>query len=77
MEAGIYQPNALLPPVPRLQILTIEELLAGKKLEYPDVAPTTFRKAPRRTKAKPAAALSVAGSAKTEGSTQEGLSLDD
>ena len=34
---------------PRIQILTIEELLAGKRAEYPRLAPeATFRRAPRR-----------------------------
>jgi site-specific DNA-methyltransferase (adenine-specific) len=50
--AGFYQP-AHLPGLefPRLQILTIEALLAGKKLEYPRIAPdVTFKKAPRRRK---------------------------
>ena len=36
---------------PRLQILTIAELFAGKKLEYPQWAPPkTFKKAARRRK---------------------------
>ena len=36
---------------PRLQILTIAELFAGKKLEYPWWAPPeTFKKAARRRK---------------------------
>lgn len=52
-EAGFYEPPGLLPQVPRLQILTIEELLAGKKLERPPARDETFRKAPRQTKAKP------------------------
>jgi len=55
-EAGMYQPPLLLPPVPRLQILTIGELLAGKKLDYPHVAPATFKRAARQTKAKPTSA---------------------
>lgn len=42
------------PPVkrfPRIQILTIAELFAGKKLEYPQWAPaSTFKKAARRHK---------------------------
>ena len=34
---------------PRIQILTIEELLAGKRAEYPRLAPeATFRRAPPR-----------------------------
>ena len=35
---------------PRLQILTIAELLAGKKLEYPAHRVETFAKAERKTK---------------------------
>jgi hypothetical protein len=35
-----------------VQIITIEELLAGKRLDYPNVAPGTFRRAPRQAKAK-------------------------
>ena len=50
--AGFYDPPGLLPPVPKLQILTIEELLAGRKLDYPKVEVATFKKAPRQTKTK-------------------------
>jgi len=50
--AGFYEPPGFLDPVPRLQILTIEELLQGKELQYPRVAEATFKKAPRRRKAK-------------------------
>ena len=50
--AGFYDPPGLLPKVPRLQILTIEELLAGKELDYLRAQVETFRKAPRRRKAK-------------------------
>jgi len=52
--AGFYEPPGLLPAVPRVQILTIEELLAGKKLEYPRIEVATFKKAPRRRKEKKA-----------------------
>ena len=39
------------PRFPRLQILTIAELFAGKQLEYPRwVPPKTFKKAARRYK---------------------------
>ncbi len=38
---------------PRVQILTVEELLQGKQLEYPRVAPeVTFKKAERKGKGK-------------------------
>ena len=50
---GFYDPPGLLPPVPRLQILTIEEILSGMQLDYPRFAPATFRRAGRKTKAKP------------------------
>ena len=52
-EAGFYDPPGLQEEVPRLQILTIEQLLAGKKLEYPKTAnQATFKKAPRKRKEK-------------------------
>jgi hypothetical protein len=39
---------------PRLQILTIADLFAGKRLEYPRwVPPKTFKKAPAALKAGP------------------------
>ena len=50
--AGFYEPPGLLPAVARGQILTIEELLAGAKLDYPRIDVATFKKAPRQTKAK-------------------------
>jgi len=31
----------------RIQILTIEELLAGKRVEYPRLLEVTFKKAPK------------------------------
>ena len=51
--AGFYtsepNPGAPMAHYPRIQILTIEELLAGKQAEYPRVAPgATFQRAPRR-----------------------------
>ena len=48
-----YYVSTLFPNLhfPRLQILTIAELFAGKKLEYPQwVPPKTFKKAARRYK---------------------------
>ena len=50
VSAGFYTPEHF-PDAryPRVQILTIEELLAGKQAEYPRVAPAaTFQRAPRR-----------------------------
>lgn len=59
-SAGFYQPSepdekhikvgASAIRYPRLQILTIAELLAGKKLEYPAHRVETFAKAERKTK---------------------------
>ncbi|MDE0632017.1 MAG: hypothetical protein OXH73_10980 [Caldilineaceae bacterium] len=48
--AGFYQPSHFLEhKFPRVQILTIEELLSGAQAQYPRFAPqATFRKAPRR-----------------------------
>ena len=48
--AGLYTPEHFPQyQFPRVQILTIEELLAGARAEYPRFAPdATFRRAPRR-----------------------------
>lgn len=50
--AGFYVPEPFPEHrFPRIQILTIAELFAGKKLEYPQWAPpSTFKKAARRRK---------------------------
>ncbi|MGA8154196.1 MAG: DNA methyltransferase [Terriglobales bacterium] len=50
-EAGFYQPPGLTDKYPRLQILSIAELLAGKKIEYPRLLDVTFKKAPKARKA--------------------------
>ncbi len=49
-SAGFYVPEHFPDhSYPRLQILTIEELLAGRQPEYPRMAPSaTFRRAARR-----------------------------
>jgi site-specific DNA-methyltransferase (adenine-specific) len=50
--AGFYEPK-LFPGklYPKIQILTIEEILDGKQLEYPRVAPeVTYKKAERKSK---------------------------
>ena len=49
-SAGFYTPEHFPDSrYPRIQILTIEELLDGKRAEYPRLAPeATFRQAPRR-----------------------------
>jgi site-specific DNA-methyltransferase (adenine-specific) len=49
-SAGFYEPKDFPGRYPRLQILTIAELLAGKKLEYPAHRVETFAKAERKTK---------------------------
>lgn len=53
MAAGFYEPEEHFPEwrFPRLQILTIKELLEGKTVQYPRLAPVaTFRRAERRAK---------------------------
>ena len=47
-SAGLYTPDYFHDQFPRMQILTIEELLAGAKAQYPRFAPeVTFKRAPR------------------------------
>ena len=52
-SAGFYTPEHFPDEhYPRIQILTIEELLSGRQAEYPRRAPEdTFRRAPRRRRA--------------------------
>jgi site-specific DNA-methyltransferase (adenine-specific) len=51
-EAKFYQPQGLADKYPRIQILSIAELLAGKKIDYPRyAADATFKKAPKARKA--------------------------
>lgn len=51
-EAGFYAPAGLADKYPRIQILSIEELLEGKKIDYPRYAmDATFKKAPKSRKA--------------------------
>ena len=50
-EAGFYKPPGLQDKYPRIQILTIEELLAGKQVEHPRLLDATFKKAPKARKA--------------------------
>jgi len=51
-SAGFYEPKEFPGCYPRLQILTVAELLGGKKLEYPAHRVKTFAKAERKTKSK-------------------------
>jgi SAM-dependent methyltransferase len=48
--AGFYESKDFPGRYPRLQILTIAELLAGKKIQFPDHRVETFAKAERKTK---------------------------
>ena len=48
--AGFYEPKDFPGRYPRLQILTIAELLEGKKILYPEHRVETFAKAERKTK---------------------------
>jgi len=54
VTAGFYEPEFFPGKrFPRLQIITIEELLKGKQLEYPRMGPeVTFKKAERKEKGK-------------------------
>ena len=49
--AGFYEPKDFPGRYPRLQILTIAELLEGKKILHPELRVETFAKAERKTKA--------------------------
>jgi DNA modification methylase len=50
-EAGLYQPPGLTDKYPRMQVVSIGELLAGKKIEYPRLLDVTHKKAPRAREA--------------------------
>ena len=47
LRSDFYQPPGLADKFPRIQLLSIEELLAGKSLEYPRLLDATFKKAPK------------------------------
>jgi DNA modification methylase len=49
--AGFYESKDFPGRYPRLQILTIAELLEGKKIQYPEYRVETFARAERKTKA--------------------------
>ena len=57
--AGFYESKEFSGRYPRLQILTIAELLAGKKLEYPTHRVETFAKAEHKTKTEGVATVSA------------------
>lgn len=50
-EAGFYKPPGLEDRYSRLQILTIEDLLAGKGVQFPRMLEVTFKKAPKSRRA--------------------------
>ncbi|MGA7218421.1 MAG: hypothetical protein WBX38_08910, partial [Candidatus Sulfotelmatobacter sp.] len=51
-EAGFYKGTYFTDKFPRIQILSIEALLEGKKIEYPRaVLDATFKKAPKAKRA--------------------------
>lgn len=50
VSAGFYTSEAFNQHFPKLQILTVNELLSGKELLYPRMAPATFKKAERKAK---------------------------
>lgn len=45
--AGYYTSPGWNTKHPRLQILTVEQLLDGKQIDYPHMTGTTFKKAPK------------------------------
>lgn len=49
-SAGFYKSEPFPEQYPRLQILTIEELLDGKQLRFPRHRIETFKKAERQSK---------------------------
>ncbi len=50
-RSGFYKPPGLEDRYPRILILTIEELLAGKPVAYPRLLEVIFKKAPKALKA--------------------------
>jgi site-specific DNA-methyltransferase (adenine-specific) len=53
-EAGFYHSEGTGKDYPRLQVLTVAELLAGKELQHPRLLEVTFKKAPKAKEAKAA-----------------------
>src|SRR6202030_1048710 len=49
-EAGFYKPPGLQDKYPRIQILTIEDLLTVRQLAHPRLLDATFKKAPKARK---------------------------
>jgi site-specific DNA-methyltransferase (adenine-specific) len=48
--SDLYEAEALGKKFPKIQIITVGELLEGKKIEMPYHAPVTFKKAKNYTK---------------------------
>jgi hypothetical protein len=53
VDAGFYKSDNFIDKVSRIQIVTIEELLAGKHIDFPHLQQETFKQAPK-TKGKKA-----------------------
>jgi site-specific DNA-methyltransferase (adenine-specific) len=51
VSSGFYE-SEFYSTFPKIQILTIEEILDGAKLHYPQVSPATFKRAERQSKSK-------------------------
>lgn len=47
IDAGFYKSENFTDKVPRVQILTIEELLEGKQIQFPHLQQETFKQAPK------------------------------
>jgi hypothetical protein len=52
-SGGFYTSPGWHTSHPRVQLITVEELLAGKQLDYPHMTGTTFKKAPKHEPATP------------------------
>ena len=52
-DAGFYTSPGWGTTHPRMQLLTVAELLAGQKLDYPHITAKTFKKAPKASEAEP------------------------
>jgi len=51
VSAGFYE-SEFYGNFPKIQILTIEDLLAGRKLLYPEAGTATHKRAQRQTKSR-------------------------
>ena len=54
-SAGFYSSPGWNTSHPRIQLLTVEQLLGGKGIDYPHLTSVTFKKAPKSERAAPAA----------------------